>query len=85
MNKTLTFVAGLATGYVLGARAGHNRYEQIVHVAKSVSEHPTAAQLQTKLKGAVTSTKDAVASKLKLNGSTNDDAAHTNDSDPPAP
>lgn len=28
--RTLTFAAGLAAGYVLGARAGREKYEQIV-------------------------------------------------------
>jgi hypothetical protein len=34
------FVLGAATGYVLGARAGRERYEQIVRTYQRVTEHP---------------------------------------------
>ncbi|GAB2726487.1 hypothetical protein [Kitasatospora kifunensis] len=36
----LTFVVGAATGYVLGARAGRQRYEQIAAAAQKVAQHP---------------------------------------------
>ncbi|WP_329563999.1 hypothetical protein [Kitasatospora sp. NBC_01266] len=36
----LSFVAGAAAGYVLGARAGRQRYEQIAAAARKVAEHP---------------------------------------------
>lgn len=36
MKGKLLFVAGLATGYVLGTRAGRERYEQIASAASSV-------------------------------------------------
>ncbi|MGH8876389.1 MAG: hypothetical protein ACRD0P_03455 [Stackebrandtia sp.] len=35
------FVAGVAVGYVLGARAGRERYEQIVAMARRVRDNPT--------------------------------------------
>jgi hypothetical protein len=34
------FVAVLATGYVLGTKAGRERYEQISRTAKAVADHP---------------------------------------------
>lgn len=37
MNK---FLLGAAVGYVLGARAGHARYEQIVRTYRKVADHP---------------------------------------------
>ncbi len=35
------FVLGAAAGYVLGARAGRERYEQIVAFCRQVTEHPS--------------------------------------------
>ncbi|GAA1223952.1 hypothetical protein GCM10009676_01750 [Prauserella halophila] len=34
------FLLGAAVGYVLGARAGHARYEQIVRTYRKVADHP---------------------------------------------
>jgi hypothetical protein len=34
------FVAVLATGYVLGTKAGRERYEQIATAARAVAAHP---------------------------------------------
>lgn len=39
-----SFIAGLATGYVLGARAGRERYEQIMKTARTFAENPTVQQ-----------------------------------------
>jgi hypothetical protein len=74
--KTLTFAAGLAAGYVLGTRAGREKYDQIVQGAKNVSEHPTVVQAQTKVKDAVGSAKDSAASKLKLDSSSRTSSAN---------
>lgn len=38
--KVLIFGAGVATGYVLGARAGRQRYEQIIGATKRVAADP---------------------------------------------
>ncbi|MFC4001278.1 hypothetical protein ACFS2C_07020 [Prauserella oleivorans] len=35
-----TFLLGTAVGYVLGARAGRARYEQIVRTYRKVADHP---------------------------------------------
>jgi hypothetical protein len=37
MKKVLL---GVAVGYVLGAKAGHARYEQIVRTYRKVADHP---------------------------------------------
>jgi hypothetical protein len=38
--RKLMFVAGLAIGYVLGARAGRERYEQMREAAQRLGENP---------------------------------------------
>ncbi|MEV0649502.1 hypothetical protein AB0I28_30025 [Phytomonospora sp. NPDC050363] len=39
--RKVAFVAGFAIGYVLGTKAGRERYEQIVRATKRVRENPT--------------------------------------------
>lgn len=36
----LSFIVGLAAGYVLGSRAGRQRYEQIAKVTREVARNP---------------------------------------------
>ncbi|WP_052852257.1 hypothetical protein [Streptomyces avicenniae] len=38
--RKLTFIAGAAVGYVLGARAGRERYEQLRAAARRLAENP---------------------------------------------
>ena len=40
----ITFLTGLAAGFVLGARAGRERYEQIKSVGRRVADSPAAQQ-----------------------------------------
>ncbi|KIZ18452.1 hypothetical protein [Streptomyces natalensis] len=40
MRYRLTFIAGLAVGYVLGTRAGRERYEQMRKAARRIAENP---------------------------------------------
>lgn len=40
MRYRLTFIAGLALGYVLGTRAGRERYEQLMRSARQVAQNP---------------------------------------------
>jgi hypothetical protein len=40
MHK-LSLAAGFAAGYVMGSRAGRQRYEQIAEAARKVRDHPT--------------------------------------------
>jgi len=43
MNR-ITFVAGLAIGYVAGTRAGRERYDQMVKMAKQAKDSPAFQQ-----------------------------------------
>jgi hypothetical protein len=36
----LKFLLGAAVGYVLGARAGQERYEQLVRTYQRIADHP---------------------------------------------
>ncbi|MFD3482574.1 MULTISPECIES: YtxH domain-containing protein [unclassified Streptomyces] len=38
--RRLMFIAGLAVGYVLGTRAGRERYEQLKESATRISQNP---------------------------------------------
>jgi hypothetical protein len=40
MRYRVTFVAGFAVGFIAGARAGRERYDQIVKYTKQVAGHP---------------------------------------------
>ncbi|MBP0458703.1 YtxH domain-containing protein [Streptomyces montanisoli] len=40
MRYRLTFIAGLALGYVLGTRAGRERYEKMRSAAQQISQNP---------------------------------------------
>ncbi len=40
----ITFLGGLAVGFVLGTRAGRERYEQIKRAGKRVADSPAAQQ-----------------------------------------
>ena len=60
----LTFVAGLAAGYVLGARAGRKRYEQIRTRAESVwASAPVQSRVET-VRETVKDQAPAVAAKI---------------------
>ncbi|GGZ72789.1 YtxH domain-containing protein [Streptomyces echinoruber] len=58
MRYRLMFLAGLAVGYVLGTRAGRERYEQLKKSARQVAQNPavrntaeTAAQQGRRIAG----------------------------------
>ncbi|MEV6109380.1 YtxH domain-containing protein [Streptomyces sp. NPDC051940] len=40
MPHRITFVAGMAVGYVLGARAGRERYEEMKKTVREFSQNP---------------------------------------------
>ena len=44
MRGKIWFLGGLAAGFVLGARAGREKYEQIVEQARKVMDHPTVQE-----------------------------------------
>ncbi|GAA4806022.1 hypothetical protein GCM10023200_49470 [Actinomycetospora chlora] len=39
--KMIPFLLGAGVGYVLGARAGRERYEQIARAYRQVADHPS--------------------------------------------
>jgi len=60
--KVFTLAAGFAVGYVLGSRAGRDKYEQIVATARKAQDHPAVQEMQQKAKQLLsTTTEDPVA------------------------
>jgi hypothetical protein len=80
MPSKTTFLAGFATGYVLGSRAGRERYEQIRRATKSAARNPkvqrTTATLQQQAGEALTSAKDKAAGRLQEKHSTGYDESN---------
>jgi hypothetical protein len=68
MRGKLMFLAGLGAGFVLGSRAGREKYEEIVQAARKVRENPTvqeaAGVVQEQANKFVAGTKDTVTDKL---------------------
>ncbi|HSY15186.1 MAG TPA: hypothetical protein VK816_04295 [Jatrophihabitantaceae bacterium] len=64
----ITLLAGAAVGYVLGARAGHERYEAIVRTfhkfAASQTVQSTAGVLQAQVDELATKVRGVIGSKL---------------------
>lgn len=44
MRGKLWFIGGLAAGFVLGARAGREKYEELVVKGRQVLDHPTVQE-----------------------------------------
>jgi hypothetical protein len=44
MRGKLMFLAGLGAGFVLGTRAGREKYEELVQTARKVRENPTVQE-----------------------------------------
>ena len=44
MRAKWVFLAGLGVGYVLGSRAGRERYQQLVGVVRRVKDNPTVQE-----------------------------------------
>lgn len=44
MRYRVTFAAGFATGFIFGARAGRERYEQIKKLVRGVTDSPAVQQ-----------------------------------------
>ncbi|MCU1678755.1 MAG: hypothetical protein JWM93_3513 [Frankiales bacterium] len=67
MRKTMLLV-GLGTGYVLGAKAGRERYEQILAKWQAAWENPTvqekAGVIQSKATEVYESAKSTVSEKV---------------------
>lgn len=59
--KVFKLATGLAVGYVLGSRAGRDKYNQIVAAARKAQDHPTVAQVERKAKGLLGTTGSSLA------------------------
>ncbi len=44
MRAKWVFIAGIGVGYVLGSRAGRERYEQLMATARRVKDNPTVQE-----------------------------------------
>lgn len=80
--KKLTIAAGFAAGYLLGARAGRQRYEQLVTTARSVVSNPKVQQtsdtISHQASDLMTKAKDKVTDKVSSRRNGEDD----NENDP---
>jgi hypothetical protein len=51
MKGKFGIAVGLAAGYVLGTRAGRERYQQLTASAKRIADEPSLQRLQEELNG----------------------------------
>ena len=67
MRYRLAFMSGFGIGYVLGARAGRERYEQIMKLARKAADSPAVQQaagaLQEQALGAAKTAKGKLADR----------------------
>ncbi|WP_433386071.1 hypothetical protein ACQPZX_31930 [Actinoplanes sp. CA-142083] len=61
--RIVKLAAGLAIGYVLGARAGREQYEKIAEAARGLSGSPKVEQAKQKVKDTAGAKLDQVADK----------------------
>jgi hypothetical protein len=68
MRGKLMFLGGLAAGFVIGARAGREKYEELVRTARKIKESPTvqeaAGVVQEQANRLYSEGKDKVTDKL---------------------
>jgi hypothetical protein len=64
MKGKIALVVGGAAGYVLGARAGRERYEQIVRQAKALWENPQVQEAASRAPGQAQKVAATATSKL---------------------
>lgn len=64
MVTKLSFLAGLGAGYVLGARAGRERYEQIASTAQGLWQDPRVQQKASQAQQVVKEQAADVAGKV---------------------
>jgi hypothetical protein len=62
--KTATFLAGAVAGYVLGTRAGRERYQQLVDGARRLGNKPSVQQAKTNLGDLVSKSIDTANAKI---------------------
>jgi hypothetical protein len=69
MRYKATFAVGFAAGFVVGARAGRERYEQLKKLARTAADSPAAQQaaaaLQAKAASTATTARHKAAGRLQ--------------------
>jgi hypothetical protein len=63
----MSFVVGFAAGYVVGTRAGREKYDQIVKIAKSAKENPSVQQTVSTLQTQATELLNTTGQKIADN------------------
>lgn len=71
-------IVGGAIGYVLGARAGRERYAQIVRGYRQMRQHPAVSQLVDQTVGLVDAGRHVVAGGISTGGKSLRAVADTN-------
>ncbi|GAA2099055.1 YtxH domain-containing protein [Actinomadura alba] len=89
MKYKATFIAGGAVGYLLGTRAGRERYEQIKRVYRRIAENPTVQETAGVLRAQVgtlgNSAKENVRTRIQSTlGDRLPGTRHTHEGDVPA-
>jgi uncharacterized protein YjbJ (UPF0337 family) len=68
MRYRFVFIVGLGVGFVLGTRAGRERYEQLVKLTRKAKDSPAVQQaagaVQAQAAGIVKTTKGKVAERV---------------------
>jgi hypothetical protein len=68
MRSKVTFIAGFATGYILGSKAGRSRYDQIREAARAFANNPavqgTANTIGQQATDVLATAKDRAAGKV---------------------
>ncbi|GAA1776961.1 hypothetical protein [Luedemannella helvata] len=62
--RLLTLAAGVAVGYVLGTRAGREKYDKIVEGARNLADQPPVVQAKSRFQELVGAGTDAASRKL---------------------
>src|SRR5215813_1262042 len=60
----ISFVAGFAAGFIAGTRAGREKYDQMVKMAKAAAENPTVQQAAGTIQTQATSLANTAAQKV---------------------
>lgn len=66
--RKLFFLAAVGAGYVLGAKAGRQRYEQIKRLSRQVKDNPKVQGMAGMLEAQAESVVDTVKSKVSSTG-----------------
>jgi hypothetical protein len=78
--KKLPLLAAVAAGYVLGARAGRQRYEQIATTARKVADNPKVQRVAHRAQDAAAQQAAAAAGVAKDKVASAADKVRGNDS-----